>query len=206
MAEAMWLGRPVVATGYSGNLEFTTPDTAWLVQHGMRPIGEGSDPYPPEGEWAEPDLDHAARLMREVVEHPEEAGRRTERGAREIRRRHSPEAAGAAISARLGQIHGLPRRPPVGSDELAELRRLIAAGPEPAPGIRRLRGELRKGLLRVLRPLTAHSDQVDREVLAALEEIRARQGIQLAQALRSQRRSGRDAPAGERQGGDGLPG
>ena len=186
LAEAMWLGRPVIATGYSGNLEFTTPDTTWLVDHALRPIGPGADPYPEEGEWADPDLDHAARLMREVAEHPEEAAARAERGAREIRERHSPPVAGAAIASRLREMAHLPRRPPA---ELAELRRLVAAGPEPPPDLGALRGTARKALLRALRPLTAHREQIDREVLGALDELRVQQGVQLAQALASQRRA-----------------
>jgi SAM-dependent methyltransferase/glycosyltransferase involved in cell wall biosynthesis len=190
MAEAVWFGRPVIATGYSGNLEFTTPDTAWLVDHAMRPIGPGADPYPADGEWADPDLEHAARLMRHVVEHPEEAAERAERGAQAIKARHSPAAAGAVIAARLEEMMQLPRRPPAPSGELTELRRLIAAGPRPAPGLGRLRGAARDALLRGLRPLTAHRDQVDRELIAALEEIRSQQGVQLAQALASQRSGG----------------
>lgn len=188
MAEAMWLGRPVIATGYSGNLEFMAPDTTWLVEHTMRPIGPGCDPYPPEGEWADPDLDHAARLMREVAEHPEASAERAQRGARAIRERHSPEAAGAVIAARLQAMAQLPCRPPAPPGELAELRRLVAAGPRPAPGLGRLRGSAREALLRALRPLTAHREQVDRELIAALEELRAEHGLQLAQALASQRR------------------
>ncbi len=66
MGEAMAYGRPVIATGYSGNLDFMTEENSWLVRHTLVPIGPGADPYPPEGEWAEPDLEHAAHLMREV--------------------------------------------------------------------------------------------------------------------------------------------
>ena len=39
MAEAMAAGRPVIGTGYSGNLEFMTPDTSVLV-----PVRDGADP------------------------------------------------------------------------------------------------------------------------------------------------------------------
>ncbi len=189
LAEAMWLGRPVVATGYSGNLEFTTPDTAWLVEHAMCPIGPGCDPYPADGEWADPDLDHAARLMRELAEHPEAGAERAARGALAIREAHAPQAAGPVIAARLKEMAHLPRRPPSPSGELAELRRLVAAGPRPAPGLGRLRGTAREALLRTLKPLTAHREQVDRELIGALAGIRYQQGIQLAQALASRRRA-----------------
>ena len=48
MAEAMCLGKPVIATGYSGNLDFMTPSNSLLVDYRMVPIGPGADPYPPE--------------------------------------------------------------------------------------------------------------------------------------------------------------
>ena len=33
LAEAMWLGKPVIATGYSGNLDYMNPDNSYLVDH-----------------------------------------------------------------------------------------------------------------------------------------------------------------------------
>ena len=189
MAEAMWLGRPVIATGYSGNLEFTTPETAWLVDHAMCPIGSGSDPYPADGEWADPDLDHAARLMREVAEGPEEAAERAVRGAREIRGaiRRGRRSAIAGRLAEMAQL--LAAR--------AGIRRARRAAPPgrrrsaARPGPRASAGRRPDALLRGLRPLTAHRDQVDRELIAAVEEIRSQQGVQLAQALASQRGAAR---------------
>src|SRR5262249_5341054 len=58
LAESMWLGKPVIATGYSGNLDFMTPENSYLVDHRLVPIGAGNDPYPPDGQWAEPDVEH----------------------------------------------------------------------------------------------------------------------------------------------------
>ena len=60
MAEAMGLGKPVIATGYSGNLEFMGDDVAFLVRSTLTPIGPGVDPYPADARWAEPDLAHTA--------------------------------------------------------------------------------------------------------------------------------------------------
>ena len=64
----MWAGKPVIATGYSGNLDFMNDDNSYLVDYRLVPIGSGNDPYPAAGTWAEPDSEHAARLMREVFE------------------------------------------------------------------------------------------------------------------------------------------
>ncbi len=45
-AEAMYLGKPVIATGYSGNLDYMTPENSYLVDYELRRIGEGNFPYP----------------------------------------------------------------------------------------------------------------------------------------------------------------
>ena len=35
LAETMAIGKPVIATGYSGNLGFMTPDNSYLVDYTM---------------------------------------------------------------------------------------------------------------------------------------------------------------------------
>ena len=104
-AEAMALGKPVIATRYGGTLDFMTDENSYLVAHGWTKVGHGAHPYPPDATWAEPDLEHAARLMREVFEDPAEARRRGERGRRDIREHHDPAVAGAMMRARLQEIH-----------------------------------------------------------------------------------------------------
>jgi glycosyltransferase involved in cell wall biosynthesis len=122
LAESMWLGKPVIATGYSGNLDFMTPDNSYLVGHRMVPIGAGNGPYPPAGEWAEPNVDHAAALMREVFEAPAEARRRGKLAAAEIRATHGPDAAGRAMRRRL---EVLPGRTRVGAPQRAARKALL---------------------------------------------------------------------------------
>jgi glycosyltransferase involved in cell wall biosynthesis len=85
MAKAMGLGKPVVATGYSGNLEFMDDATAYLVDYDLVPVGPGCEPYPPDSRWAQPSVDHAAELMRRVVDRPEEARERGRRAEAHIR-------------------------------------------------------------------------------------------------------------------------
>ncbi len=67
MAEAMGLGKPVVATRWSGNLEFMDEQNSCLVDFGLRPVRAGEYPHVPGDEWAEPDVDHAARFMRQLA-------------------------------------------------------------------------------------------------------------------------------------------
>ena len=79
--EAAWTGKPVIITGHGGQLDFLQPDSALFVDHRMVPC---CDPYAGPSAainqigslWAEPDLAHAGRLMRDLVADPAEARRR----------------------------------------------------------------------------------------------------------------------------------
>ncbi|MDQ3719217.1 MAG: glycosyltransferase family 4 protein, partial [Actinomycetota bacterium] len=96
IAEAMLHGRPVMATAYSGPSDWLSERNAFPVDHELVPIGPGHEPYPPEGRWADPDLDHAAAQMRRALAEPEEARRRAVRGREDVARMFAPEAAGRA--------------------------------------------------------------------------------------------------------------
>jgi hypothetical protein len=97
----MLAAKPVIATGYSGNLEFMDERNSFLVDHGMSPIPPGCDPYPEGGLWAEPDLDRAAELMRRVADDPAGAAAVGERARDDIRTFHTPEARAPLVAARL---------------------------------------------------------------------------------------------------------
>ena len=60
LAETMAIGKPVIATGWSGNITFMTDDNSLLVGHNKVTVGEGNEPYPPASRWAAPKLDQAA--------------------------------------------------------------------------------------------------------------------------------------------------
>lgn len=70
IAEAMAHGVPVVATGWSGNLAFTSADDSHLVPYTLVPVDDESAIYG-ESVWAEPDLDDAADALRRLAEQPE---------------------------------------------------------------------------------------------------------------------------------------
>jgi glycosyltransferase involved in cell wall biosynthesis len=68
LAEAMWLGRPIVATGWSGVLQLIDGSHAMLVRFKKVPVRSGEYPWAPVGaNWAEPDLDHAAECLRRLA-------------------------------------------------------------------------------------------------------------------------------------------
>ncbi len=108
MAEAMAWGKPVVATAYSGNLQFMTDENSFLVPWTPTTIPAGAAPYPAGSIWADPDLDAAAAVLRLVVDDPDLAAERGGRAAADIATLHSPEAAGRRIAARLAELE--PRR------------------------------------------------------------------------------------------------
>ena len=67
LAEAMYMGKPTIATAYSGNLEFMNSSNSILVPYRLVPIVQGQYPNG-EGElWAEPNIDEAALAMRKVA-------------------------------------------------------------------------------------------------------------------------------------------
>lgn len=68
LAEAMWLGTPVIATAYSGNLDLMDDRSAALVGYELVAVGAaGQGVYPPTARWAQPDVGEAAELMRRMV-------------------------------------------------------------------------------------------------------------------------------------------
>ena len=73
MAEAMALGKPVIATGYSGNLEFMDERNSYLVPYELVDLPTNWWAYAPGATWAEPDVAAAAELMRRAWESSDEA-------------------------------------------------------------------------------------------------------------------------------------
>jgi hypothetical protein len=104
MSEAMALGKPVIATGYSGNLDFMTDDTALLIPWRPVRVGKKSAPYPPDALWAEPDIDAAASAMRRVFDDQEFAIRLGSAARVDLARRFSPAVTGARMQDHLSQI------------------------------------------------------------------------------------------------------
>ena len=104
MAEAMSLGKPVIATAYSANLEFMDETTAYLVRAGMTEVPEGADPYPAGARWGDPDLDEAARLMRVVVDDPAAAAEVGRRAQQAVVTDHSVDRLADLVRHRFDEI------------------------------------------------------------------------------------------------------
>jgi glycosyltransferase involved in cell wall biosynthesis len=104
MAEAMSLGKPVIATGYSANLDFMNVSNSLLVRYELARLEKDYPPYPKGSVWADPDVEHAAELMRAVYDDPPRARRIGERARADVTAYLSPEAVGARIVERLSLI------------------------------------------------------------------------------------------------------
>lgn len=79
MAEAMLSRLPVITTGWSGQTDFCTPETAWLVDYRFAMADTHFELF--DSVWAEPDVSELAGTMREVYELPAELrGRRAAKG------------------------------------------------------------------------------------------------------------------------------
>ena len=112
IAEAMALGRPVIATGYSSNMDFMTPANSFPVRYTLRDITTADhhdqpllgEVYAPGQLWAEPDLDHAAELMQYVINHPAQAHQYGAAAQHDLTHGWSAQAVGHLITERLNQI------------------------------------------------------------------------------------------------------
>lgn len=104
IAEAMAMGKPVVATGWSGNMDFMNAANSLPVEFELSPLAETDPPYEKGSLWAVPDIGDAARKMRLLFDN-RSLGSQLGQAAREHMSAHnSPEAVGRLISERLGRI------------------------------------------------------------------------------------------------------
>ena len=101
IAEAMYFGKPVIVTNYSGNTDFTRPDNALLVDYQMIPVGRNCEPYAASSMWADPDVEQAAAHMVRVSREPDLRMRLGQAGRELMRSEYSAEAVGRLMRERL---------------------------------------------------------------------------------------------------------
>ncbi len=104
MAEAMGMGKPVIATRWSGNLDFMSDDNSCLVDVHLRPVVDGEYPHEPGDVWSEPDVENAALHMRRLFEDAGYARAIGERARDDIRTQLEPSAIGRQL---YNQLHAI---------------------------------------------------------------------------------------------------
>jgi len=108
MLEAMQLGLPVIATGYSGNMEFCNAETCYLVDFDL------FEPRPEEyifvergSQWAEPRIESAVECMRSVLADRTKAKAIAKYGQDFVESRYSVPAIAKRYQARLNDIDAI---------------------------------------------------------------------------------------------------
>ena len=100
-AEAMHFGKPVIATGWSGNMDFMNSGNSCPVAYELVALDKTYGPYEKGQQWAEPDIDHAAHYMRLIFEDRDYAAIVGGRARQTIHSQFSPRAAGLRYRQRL---------------------------------------------------------------------------------------------------------
>ncbi len=181
MAEAMALGKPVIATGYSGNLEFMDEGSAFLVPYELVPVPRGWWAHAPGAMWAQPDVDAAADAMSRVFADPDAARALGARAAASILGRNSLDRTATFVEGRFSVA-----RSAVPSPQWAEQRRhvisaALQASRGPSLGAADhlgdgIVGALRRALLRALWPQLEDQHAFDVEVVDALARMKRSAG------------------------------
>ena len=178
LAEAMVYEKPVIATGYSGNLTFMNDENSYLVGFGLTPVPPGSANYPAGALWADPDVDDAVAAMRRVVDHPDEARERGTQGRQTILSRHSLDRTAQFLAERLEQVARIPLKERREESPVERAARFIAVGPSlswTAPSGRFGRAGVlaRRILQRVLRPYLVRHREWESLVVESLRRNEA---------------------------------
>lgn len=109
LAECMAMGKPVIGTAWSGNLDFMNEDNSALVDYRLIPVGEGEYPHSPGAVWADADVDHAAASMLRLADDRDYAQRLGARAAQDIRATLSPRDAARILTERFEALSVRPQ-------------------------------------------------------------------------------------------------
>lgn len=104
MAEAMYLGKPVIATNYSGNLEFMNSENSLLVNYKKIPVLKNQYIYSKNQSWADPSIKHAAELMLLIFKNKPLRLKIGREAARHIKKNFNIKQQEIAIKQRLLEI------------------------------------------------------------------------------------------------------
>ena len=99
LMEAMAMGLPTIATGWSGNLEFMNDDNSYLVDYEL--VDAPADAWRRGQRWAEPSIRELRRAVRWVYENRIEAAATGTRARADVLVSCRPELLAAAVRARV---------------------------------------------------------------------------------------------------------
>jgi hypothetical protein len=88
MARAVLAGKPLIATGYSGNLAFMG-DLGLKVEFSLQRVHEDDSYAPEHAQWAKADVDDAANKMRVVANDYSRVSEAAREWSTQIRKKYS---------------------------------------------------------------------------------------------------------------------
>lgn len=124
LAEAMALGKPVVATAWSGNMEFMQVANSCLVGYRLEALEEDVGPYAAGTLWAVPDEADAAQQMRRLYTDSDLRRRIGRRAREDIAEQLSPTRIGERMAERLARIDTFQQ----GAGDPGEIMQMRASG------------------------------------------------------------------------------
>lgn len=104
IAEAMALGKPIIATDYSATTELVSRETGWPVDFAMVPVKPDEYVFSEGQIWAQPDEKHAASQMRQVVNNRDEAHRRANNARAFLEAEYGVAACSRRMTNRIAQL------------------------------------------------------------------------------------------------------
>lgn len=104
LAEAMFLGKPVIGTNWSSNTDFMNHKNSCLVDYTLVQLNHDHGPYKAYQYWADPDVEHASRYMRRLCDDKNFYTEISSKAEEHIKQNYSPSAVGKIIKQRLDYI------------------------------------------------------------------------------------------------------
>lgn len=104
LAEAMYLGKPVIGTNWSSNIDFMDFNNSCLVDYTLVKLNEDHGPYKSYQYWADPSVEHASAYMRTLFDDKNFYNRISSNSEEHIKKYYSPQAVGEIIQRRLKYI------------------------------------------------------------------------------------------------------
>ena len=104
LAKSMLLGKPVIATNYSGNTDFMNQDNSCLVNYKLIKLAKKEYIFGKGQVWADPDIDHATGYMKRLVKDVEYRKRIAKVGQQYIRKHNNIKVIGEKYKTRFKEL------------------------------------------------------------------------------------------------------